>query len=297
MPAIQDQTTSFDGFRFPYRILRGDDSRTPVICLSGAFQAMDSWRRFTPVLHPSRTIVLADLPGMGAADPLPDSYGLDFYSDCVVALLDEIGIPKISIMSASYGALMGYRFAQLYPERVSHLALVGIMWRVSRQQREDALAHVAQLDGMSPNDYASEVIDRLLTPLNRDKVQRAKLVERVLRAELKRLDADSLQKYRSNMLRLITQEPLDVASPPTSRTLIFTGEFDHFTRPRYGRALAARMHDCAFTLIEEADHLCHMERFETATQLVKQFFDDAPLVNIHGCRPVTRFGEQSTATR
>jgi pimeloyl-ACP methyl ester carboxylesterase len=187
---------------------------------------------------------------------------------------------------------MGYRFAQLYPERVSHLALVGIMWRVSRRQREDAFAHVEQLDTLHPNDFATEVIDRLLTPFDREKVQRAKLVERVLRAELKRLDADGMQKYRANILRLITQPPLDVESPPTSRSLIFTGEYDHFTRPRYGRALAARMKDCAFTIIEEADHLCHMERSESATALVRKFFHDEPLVDIPGCRPAIRCGDQ-----
>jgi pimeloyl-ACP methyl ester carboxylesterase len=283
---------SYQGFQFPYRILPGDSSRTPALFLSGAFQAMDSWKRFTPALHPSRTVVLADLPGMGKADHLPESFGLDFYSDCVIALLDEIEIPQVSIVCASYGALMGYRFAQLYPERVWRLVLVGIMWRVSKRQREDAFAHVDQLDNLAPNDYATEVIDRLLTPIDRDKVHRAKLVERVLRAELKRLDEDGLQKYRANMLRLITQPPLDVVSPPTTRSLIFTGEYDHFTRPRYGRALARRMQDCSFTIIEDADHLCHMERFESATVLVQKFFDDEPLVDIPGCREVMNFGQQ-----
>lgn len=254
---------------------------------------MDSWRRFVPVFNPASPVILADLPGMGKADHLPESYGLDFYADCTNHLLQEIDIPQVNIVSASYGALMGYRFAQLYPESVSHLALVGIMWRVSKRQRHDAFAHVDQLGKLSPADYATEVIDRLLTPFNRDKVQRSRLVERVLTAELKRLDADGIQKYRANLLRLITQPPLDVDSPPTSRTLIFTGEYDHFTRPRYGRALAARMADSVFTIIEEADHLCHMERFESATVLTQRFFDDESLDDIDGCQPVLRFGKSA----
>jgi pimeloyl-ACP methyl ester carboxylesterase len=291
--STKDQLTSFEGFQFPYRILPGDPKRTPIVFLSGAFQAMDSWKRFVPVFNPARTVVLADLPGMGKADHLPETYGLDFYANCTNHLLEEIDIPKVNIISASYGALMGYRFAQCYPERVSHLVLVGIMWRVSKRQREDAFAHVDQLGKISPADYATEVIDRLLTPFDRDKVVRSRLVERVLQAELKRLDEDGLQKYKANMLRLITQPPLDVESPPTSRTLIFTGEYDHFTRPRYGRALASRMQDCVFTIIEEADHLCHMERFESATVLARKFFDEEPLENIPGCKPVLRFGDSA----
>jgi len=251
---------------------------------------MNSWKRFVSVFHPERTVLLVDLPGMGQADFLPESYGLDFFTRVVQTLLDEIGCRQVCVVSASYGALIGYRFAQLYPDRVSHLALAGIMWRVSRRQKADALAHVEELGSLPPDDYASEVIDRLLSPTARKQVQRSRLVERVLRAELKRIDDDGLRKYRANMLRLCTQPPLNVESPPQVRSIIFTGEHDHFTRPRFGRALASRMGDAVFAAIEQADHLCHMERFETTTELVRRFFDDDRLDGIPGCGKLDYYG-------
>ena len=251
---------------------------------------MNSWKRFVSVFHPGRTVLLVDLPGMGQADFLPESYGLDFFTTVVRTLLDEISCPQVCVVSASYGALIGYRFAQLYPDRVSHLALAGIMWRVSRRQKADALAHVEELERLPPDDYATEVIDRLLSPNSREHVQRSRVVERVLRAELKRIDEDGLRKYRANMLRLCIQPPLDVESPPGVRSLIFTGEHDHFTRPRFGRALASRMDDAVFVKIEQADHLCHMERFETTTELVRRFFDDDRLDGIPGCGVLDFFG-------
>jgi hypothetical protein len=112
----------------------------------------------------------------------------------------------------------------------------------------------------------------------------------VLRAELKRIDEDGLRKYRANMLRLCIQPPLDVESPPSVRSLIFTGEHDHFTRPRFGHALASRMDDAVFVEIEQADHLCHMERFETTTELVRKFFDNDRLDGIPGCGALDYFG-------
>ena len=291
MPDMQDQTLSCDGFRFLYRILHGNDSdRIPVLFLGGAFQSMNSWKRIVPAFHPERTVLLVDLPGMGQADFLPESYGLEFFTGVVRTLLDEVGCPQVCVVSASYGALIGYQFAQLFPSRVSHLALAGIMWRVSRQQKADALAHVEELDRLPPDDYATEVIDRLLSPTSREHVQRSRVVERVLRTELKRIDEDGLRKYRANMLRLCTQPPLNVESPPVVRSLIFTGEHDHFTRPRFGRALASRMDDAVVVEIEQADHLCHMERFETTTELVRRFFDNDRLDGIPGCGALDYYG-------
>lgn len=70
---------------------------------------------------------------------------------------------------------------------------------------------------------------------------------------------------------------------------MFTGEHDVYTRPAACREIAQALPDAWFALIEHADHLFHLERFETTLALLDRFYSDEPLHDVPGCRDVERF--------
>lgn len=80
------------------------------------------WRDTVPALAEQHTVVTYDQRGFGEST-LPT--GVADYVDDLRALLDHVEIDRTALVGVSLGGRVGLEFAVLYPERVTHLALVG----------------------------------------------------------------------------------------------------------------------------------------------------------------------------
>lgn len=285
-----EKTLKHEGYRFPTRLVHGaDPSLVPALVLGGAYQSMDSLRKLVEGFLPERTVLMADLPGSGEADYLPVEFGADFYGGAIATMIERLGVPRVAIVAASYGALTAYRFAQLYPESVTRMALIGFVTELTPEQHASAENHLRNLDALGPDEVATFIIDHLLTTEHRHLVNRAPGVLRLLGRELRQLGEENLCKHRANIARLYRERRLDTENPPGTPMLLFTGEYDHFTRPEHMRRLAAGFDNAIFTTIDRADHLCHLEQPAAVSALVKRFFDGATLDGVVGCGPIERF--------
>lgn len=105
-----------DRFTFETRTVAGPaPGATPVLLVGGAFQHKESWGRLERFLLEERPVITVDLPGWGAADTLPADYDIDFLADTLRQALDELGVARVDMAVGSYGAMIGYRLAQLCP--------------------------------------------------------------------------------------------------------------------------------------------------------------------------------------
>ena len=286
---IENCVLVHEGFTFHVRSLPGlDDDLPPVICIGGAFQSIGSWKATADYFQPQRRVLLVDLPGMGESDWLPHSYGLDYLAGCIESCLDWAGCETVDILAASYGSLVTYRFAQLYPHRVQHMALVGVMADFEEEHRRLVLEHLDRVE-RDEADFAEEVLEFLVSQTVRRRVRRGRAVVRVLRKQLEQLSAEEINKYVDNTRRLLNHEPLDLMNPPRVPALVFTGEHDHLTKPAWNREIAAAIPGSIFTTVRDADHLCHLEQFDTAIDLVSCFFDDHSLADVRGRTDLERF--------
>ena len=104
----------------------GPRSAPAVVLLHGFGASLETWESWASVLSAERhRVVRFDLPGAGLSPP--DSSG--DYSDrrtlqLLLALLDELGLRRASLVGNSIGGRMAWRFAAEHPERVDRLVLV-----------------------------------------------------------------------------------------------------------------------------------------------------------------------------
>ena len=285
----QDQVLFYEGHEFRVRSLPGTDDQPPVVCIGGAFQNIDSWMPTANWFQPQRAMLLVDLPGMGDSPFLSVDFGLDFLSASLNVCLEEFEIEKASILSASYGSLISYRFAQLYPHRISHLALAGIMAWLDEKLDAMAHAHVENVRKHQNNGFANEIVSFLISDHVFKNVRRGRAIARVMKKQISRLSQEALRKYITNTSRLIDHEPLDLTNPPRVPTLVFTGEHDHLTPPHRGREVAEAIPGAYFTTIRDADHLCHLEQFDRCINLVSRFYNNETLTALPGCSDILRF--------
>jgi pimeloyl-ACP methyl ester carboxylesterase len=284
-------TLDFAGYRCRYRVSGNRASgRLPVFFVSGAFQAMASWRKFADHFEPLTTVLLADLPGMGQADVLPRGHGLDFLAGAADAVLEAAGIERAFVVSASYGSPIAWRLAQRFPRRVARVILSGVMKEIPAPVWEPTRRTLDTLTAGRMAEFARDIVGGLLCHDPCRPIERRRAGERLLLAQLENMTPADRIRYVENTARLLEHPPLDLSQPPAAPALVFTGEHDVYTRPEYCREIAMALPDSWFTLIERADHLFHIQRFDVTLALVDGFWSDRDLAAIAGTTGHERFG-------
>ncbi len=96
-----------------------------VVLIHGFGSSLQTWDAWALGLSRNRRVVRFDLPGSGLSPPDPTGDYTDARSlQLMLALLDELGLQRASIVGHSIGGRIAWRFAAAYPERVDHLVLV-----------------------------------------------------------------------------------------------------------------------------------------------------------------------------
>ncbi|GAA5174313.1 alpha/beta fold hydrolase [Pseudonocardia eucalypti] len=101
----------------------------PVLLLHGSgpgVSAWANWRLNLSALAERFRVVAPDLVGFGDTErPAGVYYSLDTWVDQVVALMDALEMPRASLVGNSLGGRIGLRLAELHPERVDRMVLMG----------------------------------------------------------------------------------------------------------------------------------------------------------------------------
>lgn len=177
-----------------------------------------------------------------------------------------------------------------YPERVSKLVLACTMKEIPFHMRDKIINSVYLAEKNLMDKFAWFVTHNGLICLELDKyIVRRDLALRVLNAELKNMTKLETEKYILNTNRLLNLQSIDINSSPEVSTLVFTGEYDVFTLPEYCREIASSFSDSIFTTIKNADHLFHLERFNTTLEILMRFVRDLLLEKIEGCNEIEYF--------
>ncbi|WP_216904795.1 alpha/beta fold hydrolase [Synechococcus sp. CCY 9618] len=292
--SVEPKRLQFRGFTFYCKdIPAGIPGTIPTLFISGAFQSMPSWHRFARIfLGREKPVIMVDLPGTGRADPLPTEYGLEYLADAIKYLLDELGHQKVAIVAASYGTPIAYRFAELNPSMVESLILCGTMKEVPNHIHGDLAHSFKTLEEGNMEQFANELLGvsgpqqgcGLICTDPQKPIARRKLAHRLLHSQLISMNAADREKYVINTKRLLNHGRIDLTNPPNVRTLVFTGEHDCFTRPDFCREIASAFPLATFTTIQQADHLFHIEQFDTTAELLFRFsynesINDIPMLN------------------
>jgi pimeloyl-ACP methyl ester carboxylesterase len=283
--------TQYQGFRYSYD-LQGVEwpprwpwwltpqFPAPLVFVSGTFHNSESWHKYAKHFGKKRTVILAELPGAGDSGFLPERYGVDFLAGSLRHMLDEERMPRVHLVASSDGTVVAYRLAQMYPDRVASLILAGTMSELPSHTRPRVNSSLASLQRGAMDDFATNWVNTLMCPDPGKTIVNRRLAESVLRTDLVRMPGQARAKYVSNAQRLMQHLPMDLGDAPNVRVLVFTGEHDEFTRSDACRRIASAFPTSVFTTIQDADHLFHIERFDTTAALLEQFMNEEPLDGI-----------------
>jgi pimeloyl-ACP methyl ester carboxylesterase len=228
-----------------------------VLVLHGWGASIEAIGSIVNALAPLCTVHAVDLPGFGRSGMPPQPWGVEDYSDWTRALLDGLGLERVSIVGHSHGARTAIHLAAHHPERVDKLVLVdaaGIRApRTLRWYRRVAMAKLAK-----------HVLNRFGSP---GRALSGRLVGRTASGDYSATD----QALRPTFNRLVSADLTPLLPDVRASTLLIWGENDEDTPLRDGETMERLIPDAGLVVFEGAGHFAYADQPQRFARVVQHF--------------------------
>ena len=252
-----------NGIDLYYRI---EGEGRPLLLIAPLGADTSFWSRQVPDFAKRYQVIAFDNCGSGESGSR-NELSTQLMATDAIALVESLGLASVSVAGLALGGLIAQEMAVLRPDLVERLVLASSYMKADEQVHEVTRGwrEMAQRDGMEP--LFETCVDSLFSPRymaeNRDEIDRLKTFYR-----LTMQDADDFCR-QSEAGVAHDSEPIigKIACP----TLVIHGAGDRLVAPRLGRALAERLPDARFSLIERAPHFLNWEQAATFNREFIQF--------------------------
>ena len=251
------------------RIGYGDVGSGPALIFLHAFpldRAM--WTPQTSALADGWRCLTIDTRGFGESAAVPP-FSVERYADDVVAVLDDAGVEKATIVGLSMGGYIALALWRRSPERVRALVLAdtraGADGPDTRQRRHELIA-LARTQGVAA------VVDRQIVGLL-GKTTRATRPEVEARARViaESASVDGIVGALEALLARPDSTP--TLSTITVATLVVVGDEDVITPQKEARAMHEQIRGSRLEVISPAGHLSNLEQAAAFNAVLREFLE------------------------
>jgi 3-oxoadipate enol-lactonase len=259
---------TFDKKRIYYEIRGNHSVGKTLIFLNGLTQSTLSWELIIPYFEKDYRILLMDFVFQGRSDKTGEWRDFDQHASDVKALLDQLGVKRLSMVSISYGSLVAQNFALLFPETLEKLVLLSTFcyktpyynaiekgwWEALEKGGYDLLLDVMLPEVLSEGYFANPVI-----PLEAMKKAR-KAVNTSSDALFKLMRATKERKdFRKQLNRI------------TVPTLLLQGEKDRLFPVHQAEECHRNIRNSKLVVIKNAGHTLNLEALPEVTKRIGDF--------------------------
>jgi 3-oxoadipate enol-lactonase len=217
-----------------------------VVLAGGLGTTLELWDAQASALAPRFRVLRYDHPGHGGSPLLADGSVADL-ARAVVALLDELGLERVSFCGLSLGGAVGMQLALDAPDRVDRLVLAATSARFGPPEFWDARADAVRRGGVAA--VADVVLERWFTPAFRD-----------VRRYREMLTSTSTEGYVQCCQALREWDLRGTLDGIDAPTLAVAGSDDPSTPPDDLRAIVAEIPGARLLVIDRVRHLLNVER-------------------------------------
>lgn len=257
------QVLASDGARIDVRV-DGSDARALVL-LAGFPLSREIWDGVVQRLALTHRVVQPDLRGMGASSIADGPYLMETLAGDVAAVLDHLGIERVTLVGHSLGGYVALAFARMFAERLDGLALVCSRLVADTPEqarnREDLAERVEREN--ADKLLVSAYVDRLLS--QDTKAHRRDVFERVTEI-VRRTDPRGAAAMLRGMAMRAGSD--DIAPEITVPVLVVAGGGDAVVPLAESRAVAAAFPHATLAIAERSGHVPMLEEPERTGSLL-----------------------------
>jgi len=232
----------------------------PVLVLHGWGASIDAVGSIVDGLAGRLEVVALDLPGFGESAEPPEPWDVAAYVRFVLALSDELGLDRFSLVGHSHGGRIGIVLAAAAPERVARMLLTGAAGLKPRRKPSYygrvAVAKAGRVVGAVGGAPGRRLQDRMRRRVgSRDWLDASE----AMRGTFRLLIAEDISPHLPN-----------VRVP----TLLVWGEHDEDTPLWMGRRMEAAIPDAGLVVLD-GGHFAYAERAAEFNRIAAHFLSEA----------------------
>ncbi len=247
-------------------VVDGPRDGIPIIFLHGYTDSSHSWSSTTPWLSDTYRTIAPDQRGHGDSQRPRYGYTISQYAEDVIAMMNRFHIPQAVVVGHSMGSFIAHQVASAYPERVSHLVLIGsaptgVNHGVVTYVWDEIVGLPDFQDPIDPDFIRDwQTGPNPVDPVFFEKVlqETGKVPARVWKAALRGLLTDDHTTFFSNV---------------TAPTLIIWGTADSFFSQADQDALQVALPDAVFLAYDGGGHNIQWEEPQRVADDIRAFIE------------------------
>ena len=289
------RTTWIDGWKIEYMAIAEPETlhRTPIVIIGGAFQNFNSYKYCVEQLFAAGPVILIDLPSMGANQQITNvdtgcSAGTLELNDLAAMLgqwLDIVGMQRVSVMGMSLGSVVASGLADLRPELIDRMILMGVMQKTRKSWRMLLEESLFLMQEQRMEEFGQAVILYLVNHAKLDVTRMSPTAKRLFFRQMADFTATEQERYEINCNRLLRLTDVPI---PSCKVLVACGQYDSFTLPHENANFALQCPDMEFAMIANADHVPQLQRRKETMHLFATYLRGEPIQQLEGIIHLTR---------
>ncbi|AJS60131.1 alpha/beta fold hydrolase [Paenibacillus sp. IHBB 10380] len=239
----------------------------PIVLLHGYCGSSEYWEKVAPILSAKYRCIMPDLRGHGRSDAPMGAYTIEQMADDLLNLLDELNIPKVTLLGHSLGGYITLSFAQRYASRLDGFSLIhSTTYPDSDEGKEKRMNAVSTIQNEGITAFVDSLVPNLFAP---DHVLSSpELVERV-----KEIGYKTPPQGASGVAMAMRERPdrRDVLSATVLPVLLVAGEQDGVITP--DKIFTVDHPNVTQVTIAGAGHMSMLETPEELADIIMSYLE------------------------
>ena len=245
----------------------GDEKNTPIIFVHGFPYDHSMWDAQVAVLNKNYHCVTYDIRGLGESDAGDGQYMMEIFVDDLGSIINHLKLKKPVLCGLSMGGYISLRAVERMQEKFRALILCDTKSIAdndeARLKRAEAIKRIngGGFEGFINEFVANCFYDEFIS-------ENRKEFETVLNKSKKNSPIGVKGCLLAMAARTDTSNTLNKISVPT---LIICGSEDKLSSPDVMMAMADKIKDSEFVLVEGAGHMTPIEKPKIVTDAIRNF--------------------------
>lgn len=241
-----------------FKVFRHSEAEEWVVLVHGAGGSSAIWFKQIRAFRETLNVILIDLRGHGRSRDFhgtDGTYSLSSISSDIVDVLDHLGIEAAHFVGVSLGTILIRCLADIAPDRVSSLVMAGAITGINAWARFlISFGHALKI--IIPFKTLYRLLAWIIMP-----GPRAREAREVFRREARKVSPREFKRWMGLTNEVLVSVKLWAKTACPCPVLYVMGGHDYIFL-EHARTLAKRYSSVWLEVIEDAGHVCNVERPE-----------------------------------